>query len=113
MKMARKREMGPEKWGEAFADVDKIQLTLEDAGDEEEEEDEDDEDEGEEDEDGEEKAEMSEGSETVPAKKIIMEKTGGAAEQAYGFIEQASKAKSTSDAADKVVSMLQGLGKSN
>merc|ERR1719341_489744 len=60
-------EMGPEKWGEAFADVDKIQLTLEDAGDKED--DEDDEDEGEEDGDDEEKAEMSEGSETVPAKK--------------------------------------------
>ena len=58
-------DLGPEKWGEEFADVDKIQLTLEDGGDEEEEED--DEDEGEE--DDEEKAEMSEGSETVPAKK--------------------------------------------
>merc|ERR1712227_975485 len=33
-------EMGPEKWAEAFADVDKIQLTLEEDGDDEEEEDE-------------------------------------------------------------------------
>merc|ERR1719330_1812314 len=43
-------EMGPEKWGEAFADVDKIQLTLDDGGDEEEgeeEEEDDDEEEGE------------------------------------------------------------------
>ena len=63
-------EMGPEKWGEAFADVDKIQLTLEDGGDEEEGEEEEEEDDGEEgEEDDEEKAEMSEGSETVPAKK--------------------------------------------
>jgi len=59
-------EMGPDKWGEDFADVDKIQLTLEDVEDEEEEE-EDDEEEGEE--DDKEKAEMSEGSETVPPKK--------------------------------------------
>merc|ERR1712130_104741 len=46
-------EMGPDKWGEDFADVDKIKLTLEDV----------------EDEDDKEKAEMSEGSETVPPKK--------------------------------------------
>merc|ERR1712130_1093028 len=59
-------EMGPDKWGEDFADVDKIKLTLEDVEDEEEEE-EDDEEEGEE--DDKEKAEMSEGSETVPPKK--------------------------------------------
>merc|ERR1719465_399545 len=45
------------------------------------------------------------------AKKIIMEKTGGASEKAYGLLQQASKDKSTSDAADKVVSLLQGLGK--
>merc|ERR1719446_1809599 len=47
------------------------------------------------------------------AKKIISEKTGGASEKAYGLLQQESKAKSTSDAADKVVSMLQTLGKSN
>merc|ERR1719160_1890014 len=47
------------------------------------------------------------------AKKIIMETTGGASEKAYGLLQQASKDKSTSDAADKVVSMLQGLGKTN
>merc|ERR1719465_164791 len=47
------------------------------------------------------------------AKKIIMEKTGGASEKAYGLLQQASLSKSTSDAADKVVSMLQGLGKTN
>jgi len=47
------------------------------------------------------------------AKKIIAEKTGGAAEQAYGLLQQTSLSKSTSDAADKVVSMLQGLGKTN
>merc|ERR1719454_2790832 len=47
------------------------------------------------------------------AKKIIMEKTGGASDKAYGLLQQASKAKSTSEAADKVVSMLQTLGKSN
>merc|ERR1719217_991491 len=47
------------------------------------------------------------------AKKIIMETTGGASEKAYGLLQQESKAKSTSDAADKVVSMLQTLGKSN
>merc|ERR1719465_183650 len=45
------------------------------------------------------------------AKKIISETTGGAAEKAYGLLQQASKAKSTSDAADKVVNLLQGLGK--
>merc|ERR1719465_185380 len=47
------------------------------------------------------------------AKKIIMETTGGASDKAYGLLQQASKAKSTSDAADKVVNMLQTLGKSN
>merc|ERR1719321_2069941 len=47
------------------------------------------------------------------AKKIIMEKTGGAADQAYGLLQQESKARSTSDAEDKVVSMLQGLGKTH
>jgi len=47
------------------------------------------------------------------AKKIIMEKTGGAADKAYGLLQQTSLSKSTSDAADKVVSMLQTLGKSN
>ena len=47
------------------------------------------------------------------AKKIISETTGGASEKAYGLLQQASKDKSTSDAADKVVSMLQGLGKTN
>merc|ERR1719169_344771 len=47
------------------------------------------------------------------AKKIISETMGGASEKAYGLLQQASKAKSTSDAADKVVSMLQTLGKSN
>merc|ERR1719333_1739939 len=47
------------------------------------------------------------------AKKIITETTGGASEKAYGLLQQESKAKSTSDAADKVVNMLQTLGKSN
>jgi hypothetical protein len=47
------------------------------------------------------------------AKKIITEMTGGAAERAYGLIQQESKAKSTRDAGDKIVSMLQGLGKSS
>jgi hypothetical protein len=47
------------------------------------------------------------------AKKIIMEKTGGATDKAYGLLQQSSKDKSTSDAADKVVSMLQGLGKTS
>jgi len=47
------------------------------------------------------------------AKKIIMEKTGGATDKAYGLLQQSSLSKSTSDAADKVVSMLQGLGKTN
>merc|ERR1719160_475205 len=47
------------------------------------------------------------------AKKIISETTGGASEKAYGLLQQNSKSKSTSDAADKVVSMLQTLGKSN
>eukprot|EP00090_Calanus_glacialis_P023284 TRINITY_DN3589_c0_g1_i4.p1 TRINITY_DN3589_c0_g1~~TRINITY_DN3589_c0_g1_i4.p1 ORF type:complete len:532 (+),score=161.05 TRINITY_DN3589_c0_g1_i4:62-1597(+) len=66
----KEMKMGPEKWGEAFADVDKIQLTL-DFGDdeegEEEEEEENDEDEGEND-DAEEK-ELSDGSESPPVKK--------------------------------------------
>ena len=47
------------------------------------------------------------------SKKIISETTGGASEKAYGLLQQASKDKSTSDAADKVVSMLQGLGKTS
>merc|ERR1719465_243193 len=47
------------------------------------------------------------------AKKIIMETTGGASDKAYGLLQQASKARSTSDPADKVVNMLQTLGKSN
>merc|ERR1719420_718219 len=47
------------------------------------------------------------------AKKIITETTGGASEKAYGLLQQESKAKSTSDAEDKVVSMLQGLGKTS
>merc|ERR1719305_2174363 len=42
-----------------------------------------------------------------------MEKTGGATDKAYGLLQQSSLSKSTSDAADKVVSMLQGLGKTN
>jgi len=45
------------------------------------------------------------------AKKLIVEKTGGAEARAYGFIQQASKARSSSDAGDNVVSMLQTLGK--
>jgi len=47
------------------------------------------------------------------AKKVITEMTGGAAERAYGLIQQESKAKSTDDAGAKIVSMLQGLGKSS
>jgi len=45
------------------------------------------------------------------AKKLIVEKTGGAEARAYDFIQQASKARSSSDAGDNVVSMLQTLGK--
>jgi hypothetical protein len=40
-----------------------------------------------------------------------VEKTGGAESRAYGFIQQGSKARSSSDAGDNVVSMLQTLGK--
>merc|ERR1719454_2091316 len=47
------------------------------------------------------------------AKKIISETTGGASEKAYGLLQQESKDKSTSDAADKGVSLLQGLGKTS
>merc|ERR1719454_1085896 len=47
------------------------------------------------------------------AKKIISETTGGASEKAYGLLQQASHAKSTSDAGDKVFSLLQGLGKTS
>merc|ERR1719160_1274578 len=47
------------------------------------------------------------------AKKIIMETTGGASDKAYGLLQQTSLSKSTSDAAYKVVNMLQTLGKSN
>ena len=64
-------EMGPEKWAEAFADVDKIQLAL-DEGDDDEEgaEEEEEEEEGEDDGEDEEKAETaSEGTEAVPTKK--------------------------------------------
>ena len=61
-------EMGPEKWAEAFADVDKIQLALDEGDDDEEEEEE--EDEGDDDGEDEEKAETaSEGTEAVPTKK--------------------------------------------
>jgi len=45
------------------------------------------------------------------AKKLILEKTGGAGSRAYDFIQQETKARSTSDAGDQVVSMLQTLGK--
>jgi len=45
------------------------------------------------------------------AKKLIVEKTGGAEARAYGFIQQGSKARSTSDVGDNVVTMLQTLGK--
>jgi len=45
------------------------------------------------------------------AKKLIVEKTGGAEARAYGFIQQGSKARSSSDAGDNVVAMLQTLGK--
>ena len=61
-------EMGPEKWAEAFADVDKIQLALDEGDDDEEEEEEGDEGDG--DGEDEEKAETaSEGTEAVPTKK--------------------------------------------
>ena len=60
-------EMGPEKWAEAFADVDKIQLALDEGDDDEEGEEEE---EGEDDGEDEEKAETaSEGTEAVPTKK--------------------------------------------
>jgi len=45
------------------------------------------------------------------AKKLIEEKTGGAESRAYGFLQQSQTAKSTSDAGEQVVSMLQSLGK--
>ena len=62
-------EMGPEKWAEAFADVDKIQLAL-DEGDDDEEGEEEEEEEGDDDGEDEEKAETaSEGTEAVPTKK--------------------------------------------
>ena len=58
-------EMGPEKWAEAFADVDKIQLALDEGDDDEE-----GEDKAEDDDEDEEKAETaSEGTEAVPTKK--------------------------------------------
>ena len=61
-------EMGPEKWAEAFADVDKIQLALDEGDDDEEGEEE--EEEGEDEGEDEEKAETaSEGTEAVPTKK--------------------------------------------
>ena len=63
-------EMGPEKWAEAFADVDKIQLALDEGDDDEEGEEEEEEEEGEDDGEDEEKAETaSEGTEAVPTKK--------------------------------------------
>ena len=64
-------EIGPEKLAEAFADVDKIQLALDEGDDDEEgEEEEEEEDEGEDDGEDEEKAETaSEGTEAVPTKK--------------------------------------------
>jgi len=45
------------------------------------------------------------------AKKLILEKTGGAESRAYDFIQQESKSRSTSDAGEQVVSLLQSLGK--
>jgi len=45
------------------------------------------------------------------AKKLILEKTGGAEARAYDFIQQESKSRSTSDAGEQVVSLLQNLGK--
>merc|ERR1719379_2296356 len=50
------------------------------------------------------------------AKKLIEEKTGGAASRAYDFLQQAeqTKAKSRSpDTGDRIVNMLQTLGKSS
>merc|ERR1719324_659598 len=44
------------------------------------------------------------------AKKLILEKTGGAEARAYDFIQQESKSRSTSDAGEQVVSLLQNLG---
>ena len=63
-------EMGPEKLAEAFADVDKIQLALDEGDDDEEGEEEEEEEEGDDDGEDEEKAETaSEGTEAVPTKK--------------------------------------------
>merc|ERR1719217_1830787 len=45
------------------------------------------------------------------AKKLILEKTGGAEARAYDFIQQETKSHSTSDAGEQVVSLLQSLGK--
>merc|ERR1719217_1510213 len=45
------------------------------------------------------------------AKKLILEKTGGAEARAYDFIQQETKSRSTSDAGEQVVSLLQNLGK--
>merc|ERR1719399_1943620 len=45
------------------------------------------------------------------AKKLILEKTGGAEARAYDFIQQETKSRSTSDAGEQVVSLLQSLGK--
>jgi len=45
------------------------------------------------------------------AKKLILEKTGGAESRAYDFIQQETKTRSTSDAGEQVVSLLQNLGK--
>merc|ERR1719399_2170038 len=45
------------------------------------------------------------------AKKLILEKTGGAESRAYDFIQQNSKSRSTSDAGEQEVSLLQSLGK--
>merc|ERR1719163_1231024 len=42
---------------------------------------------------------------------MIEEKTGGAESRAYGFLQQSQTAKSTSDAGEQVVSLLQSLGK--
>ena len=61
--------LGPEKWEETMADVDKIQLALEGDDDDEEEEEDFDEENGEEGEE-EEKDELSEESEEVPAKRM-------------------------------------------
>merc|ERR1719247_532368 len=47
------------------------------------------------------------------AKKVISEMTGGAEARAYGLIQQTSSAKSSSDAGEQIVSMLQSLGKKN